>query len=203
MEQTKPPLKMEIRQTPSQTVGPYFAYGLTPEQYLYPFESLATPEIVGPDVDGELITIRGQIFDGNHEVISDAMLEFWHADNTGRYNTAIQDTKVPGFRGFGRVGTGTFLNNEYIIRTIKPGAIGNQAPFIHVTLFMRGMLNHMFTRIYFEDEAGKNETDPWMGLVDSHRRNTLIARKEKGQGNIEYRFDIHVQGDNETVFFDF
>ncbi|MDP7548157.1 MAG: protocatechuate 3,4-dioxygenase subunit alpha [Alphaproteobacteria bacterium] len=195
---------MTPKQTPSQTVGPYFAYGLTPEQYGYDYKQLAGNDLDEGKGDGERITIRGQVFDGNGETIRDAVLELWQADSQGRYaHPGDPRGSNTSFRGFGRVGTGTLAEHYFEFHTIKPGATGDgQAPHITVVLFMRGLLNHAYTRIYFSDEAAANGGDPALALVDATRRDTLIARRQEGADGVVYRFDIHMQGDQETVFFD-
>ena len=190
---------MAPKQTPSQTIGPFFAYGLTSEQYGYDYKQLAGNTL--PEESAERIRIRGQVFDGNGGSIRDAMLEIWQADSQGRYaqpgNPRVANTK---FSGFARFSTGTLENDFYEFETVKPGAIGDgQAPHIAVVIFMRGLLNHVYTRIYFPDETLANETDPVLSLVDPARRDTLIAQQE---AVASYRFDVHMQGERETVFFD-
>lgn len=195
---------MSPKQTPSQTVGPYFAYGLTPEQYGYPFKSLADGTMAGTEIDGEHITVVGRVFDGEGALVNDAMIEFWQADAQGRYAHPA-DTRGSNvdFKGFGRVGTGTDPENRFAFHTVKPGAVGDgQAPHINVIVFMRGILSHAYTRLYFSDEAEANAADPALALVEEGRRATLIAGREETPGGIVYRFDIHMQGENETVFFD-
>ncbi|MGD9944911.1 MAG: protocatechuate 3,4-dioxygenase subunit alpha, partial [Burkholderiaceae bacterium] len=108
-----------------------------------------------------------------------------------------------GFRGFGRFGTGTLPGNRYEFQTIKPGSIGpDQAPYINVIVTMRGMLLHAFTRIYFDDEQAANAADPVLSAVPAERRPTLLARRQATPGGAVYTFDIHMQGPQETVFFD-
>jgi len=191
---------MSSEQTPSQTVGPYFAYTLTPEQYGYNFTSLAGPRMADGEIPGEHIRVTGQVLDGDGVPVSDAMIEIWQADASGRYpDVSRQD----GFMGFGRAGTGTDPHNRFWFDTIKPGATPDgQAPHLNVIVFMRGLLSHLFTRIYFSDEAALNAADPVLDSVDEARRQTLIARREEIPGGIVYRFDIHMQGASETVFFD-
>ncbi|GAA5236038.1 protocatechuate 3,4-dioxygenase subunit alpha [Verticiella sediminum] len=194
---------MKLGQTPSQTVGPYFAYGLTPEQYLYDFRSAFTPVLVRDDTPGTPIEITGQVIDGAGKPINDAMLEIAHADASGRFVSSLQEVEASGFTGFGRCGTGTDAQNRYRFRTIKPAACGEgEAPYVNVIVTMRGMLVHAFTRMYFEDEAQANAQDPVLQSVPGERRETLIARREAREGRIVYRFDIHMQGERETVFFD-
>lgn len=192
-----------LKQTPSQTVGPYFAYGLCPEQYNFDLKSLFTPAVADHEAAGEHITIVGQVFDGDGKVVGDAMLEVQQLDSNGRYPASRAEVDASGFRGFARVGTGTDPHKRFIVETVKPGrAAENEAPHLNVILTMRGMLLHTFTRIYFDDEAAANETDPVLALVPATRRGTLIARREPGTSKTVYRFDIYLQGDKETVFFD-
>lgn len=197
-------------QTPWQTVGPFFHYGLPwkggadltgaselgaradlvpPEHYLLRLPSEPAP------VEGEKIEIFGHILDGDGRPVPDAMIEIWHADAQGRYHG-------PGahFIGFGRAATG--MDGGYRFRTILPGRVpgpGNslQASHIAVGIFARGLLKRLVTRIYFPDREGL-DSDPVLELVPPERRDTLIARKQPGA----YRFDIVLQGAGETVFFD-
>ncbi len=193
---------MALKQTPSQTVGPYFAYGLTPGQYGYPLSDLATGNLLDEDSEGTRIRLEGRIFDGAGAPVSDAMIEIWQADGQGRYaHSADGRGANVAFKGFGRFGTGTEADSRFIFETIKPGSVdGEQAPHINLIVFMRGILSHAYTRVYFADEAAANEADPVLALVEPARRATLIAGACEG-GSV-YRFDIHMQGENETVFFD-
>jgi protocatechuate 3,4-dioxygenase alpha subunit len=192
-----------FKQTPSQTVGPYFAYGLCPEQYNFDVKSLFLPAVANHDAAGEHITIMGQVFDGDGKVVSDAMLEVSQVDSNGRYPASRAEIEASGFRGFARVGTGSDSQKRFIVETVKPGRVAeNEAPHLNVIVTMRGMLLHTFTRVYFDDEVAANERDPVLGLVPAARRGTLIARREAGSGKTVYRFDIFMQGDKETVFFD-
>jgi len=191
-----------LKQTPSQTVGPYFAYGLCPQQYDFDFKSLFTHMLADMEAAGEHITIVGQVFDGDGNAVGDAMIEMSQVDSNGHYPESREDILKSGFRGFARVGTGTDPHKRFIVETVKPGrANPGEAPHINVILTMRGMLLHTFTRIYFDDEAQANETDAVLASVPADRRGTLIARRDPGAANV-YRFDIHMQGDKETVFFD-
>jgi protocatechuate 3,4-dioxygenase alpha subunit len=196
---------MTSEQTPSQTIGPYFAYGLTAKQYGYNFTSLAGPLMVDENTPGERIRITGQVLDGEGLPVSDAMLEVWQADAAGDFpaGDCPDPLRIDGFTGFGRVGTGTDPHNRFWFDTIKPGATPDgQAPHLNVIVFMRGLLSHLYTRIYFSDEAALNATDPVLDSVDEARRQTLIASREEIPGGTVYRFDIHMQGASETVFFD-
>jgi protocatechuate 3,4-dioxygenase alpha subunit len=193
---------MTMRQTPSQTVGPYFAYALTGAQYGYPLPSLFGPDLVQSGTPGEHIRIVGQVLDGEGQAIDDALVEIAHADPSGRWMSSPADVAAAGFRGFGRMGTGTDPDRRFEFRTVKPGsAAAGEAPFVLVILTMRGLLNHAFTRIYFEDEAS-NAEDPVLAQVPVERQRTLIARREDDAHGILYRFDIRMQGPQETVFFD-
>lgn len=193
----------EYKQTPSQTVGPYFAYGLSPEQYLYDFKSAFTPVVATERAEGEAIRLIGQVLDGAGNPINDALIEIVQADAHGRYVQSADDIARTGFAGAGRCGTGTDPENRFIIETIKPGAVApGEAPRIDVILTMRGLLNHLFTRIYFDDEAVANALDPVLRQVPAERRHTLVARREVSGGRVSYRFDIRMQGDEETVFLD-
>jgi protocatechuate 3,4-dioxygenase alpha subunit len=191
-------------QTPSQTVGPFFAYGLTPEQYGYAFRSLAGARLAGEEVAGERIRIEGCVWDGDGQKVPDALIEIWQADAAGRYaHPADPRGSNAAFRGFGRCGTGTDKENRFAFETVKPGSPdGVQAPHVNVVVLMRGLLLHAFTRIYFDDEAAANARDPALAAVPASRRGTLIARRESGPGGTVYRFDIRMQGEGETVFFD-
>ena len=197
---------MRRYQTPSQTVGPFFAYGLVPEQYGYRFTSIADHAVAAPATEGAHIRIIGQVLDGEGTPIPDALLEFWQANAHGRYNHPAdqrQDNLLdPDFKGFGRIGTGSSADASFQIDTVKPGAVGEgQAPHINVVVLMRGMLTHAFTRIYFADEEGLNAADPVLAHVPAERRPTLLAKPDEASPGT-YRFDIRMQGERETVFFD-
>jgi len=197
---------MPLKQTPSQTVGPFFAYGLVPEQYGYDLPSLFATSPVSPQVQGQKISVIGQVFDGDGNPINDALLEFLQSDAEGLAIASSADMMQKGMRGFCRIGTGTDKQNRFVLDTIKPGAEGaRSAPHLDVIVLMRGMLMHAFTRIYFDDEADANAGDEVLQAVPAARRHTLIARRDAGRpGNSQpiYRFDIHMQGERETVFFD-
>lgn len=186
--------------TPSQTVGPYFKYGLTPGT-AYQWNDAFSNNLVTPDANGERIRIEGQVFDGDGTPITDSMLEIWQADGQGKFADQTKAT-LPNtaFRGFGR--TGTDQTGTFVFDTVKPGQVADpdgklQAPHILLAVFARGMTMQCYSRIYFADEAA-NAADPVLALVPADRRDTLIATK---QGDT-YRFDVHLQGDRETVFFD-
>lgn len=192
-----------LPQTPSQTVGPYFAYGLTAEQYGYANTQIATGHMAGDGVPGTRVRIEGAVYDADGKTIPDAMIEFWQADSTGRVPTSNPGGNA-SFTGFGRQGTGTDAGQRFIFDTVKPGRVDDeQAPHIVVVVFMRGLLTHLYTRLYFEDEAEANAADPVLASVPAERRHTLIAKRQgQGNGGDVYRFDIRLQGPDETVFFD-
>jgi protocatechuate 3,4-dioxygenase alpha subunit len=171
---------MKLGQTPSQTVGPYFAYGLVPEQYGYPLAQVANETIVGKNPP---ISIMGRILDGKDEPVVDALVEIWQTGS-----------------GFARYGTGTTPDRSYKFNTTKPqGRSSDEAPNLTVIVFMRGLLSHLYTRMYFADEEETNKRDNVLKNLTDTRRRTLIA---KSVGPAQYQFDIHLQGEHETVFFD-
>ncbi|MBI3699680.1 MAG: protocatechuate 3,4-dioxygenase subunit alpha [Afipia sp.] len=185
--------------TPSQTVGPYFAYGLMPDGR-YNWNNVASSDLVTSDLADQTIIIAGTLFDGDGVPIEDGMLEIWQPDAQGRLPNAGQ---LPNrkFTGFGRCATSP--QGEFAFQTIKPGVIhdpflGDQAPHILLAVFARGMLVHAFTRVYFYDEKA-NASDPILQLVPTERRSSLIAVRQDDE---RYRFDIHLQGERETVFFE-
>jgi len=180
----------------SQTVGPYLHIGLT---------WLNKDRIAGPGVKGERVVIQGRVLDGEGVGVNDAMVEIWQANAAGKYAHPEDRQKKAlekGFRGFGRIPTDA--KGCYRFSTIKPGRVPGpdgklQAPHLLVTVFMRGMLKQLSTRIYFPNEAA-NAQDPLLKLVPAARRATLVARR-KAKGLLEW--DVVLQGRNETVFFDF
>ena len=191
--------------TPSQTVGPFFKYGLTPDGK-YDWNDAFTSNLVTPDASGERIRVEGRVFDGEGQPVPDAMLEIWQADSQGRFADPQDKRALPNakFRGFGRCGTDA--NGGYVFESIKPGSVPDpdgkpQAPHLLLAVFARGMLRHLYTRIYFGDEKG-NASDPVLALVQPDRRATLIAEREAGNGNVIYKLDLRLQGEEETVFFD-
>ena len=190
-------------QSPSQTVGPYFAQGLLREG-----DDVFTNVLATEKTEGERIRIQGCVLDAGQSPIEDAMIEIWQANSHGRYHHPLdeQDKPIdPEFTGHGRASTD--MKGNFWFETIKPGMVPGpnnsvQSPHINVIVFARGMLSHAFTRIYFEDEAA-NQTDPvLMSIEDPAHRNTLIAKREEAEGTVIYRFDIRFQGENETAFFD-
>jgi protocatechuate 3,4-dioxygenase alpha subunit len=187
-------------QTPSQTVGPYFAYGLVPSQYGYDLPSLWGPDLAEHWAAGEHITISGRVFDGQGQTVFDALLEIQQTNPQGEHLRTPEQVRQTGFSGFGRMGTGTREDHRFVFRTLRPGASADgHAPHIDVILTLRGLLNHLFTRIYFDDDTRLHDRDPVLMAVPEARRQTLIARRDAAG---VYQFDIHLQGPYETVFFD-
>ncbi len=193
--------------TPSQTVGPFFAMRLP-----WPDGPFVVPE----DTPGA-ITIVGRLYDGDGNVIPDGLVETWQADPAGRF-AHPDDPRGPAgpgyqaFRGFGRCPTAA--DGSFRIVTLKPGPLpapdgGTEAPHLDVSVFARGLLDRVVTRLYFPDEQAANAADPVLASVDAGRRDTLIARADPagptdplaGPATV-LRFDIRLQGDRETVFFD-
>ena len=191
--------------TPSQTVGPYFAYGLTPNGK-YEWNDAFTGNLVTPDTSGDRIRVAGVVYDGDGAPIVDCMLEIWQADAQGRFSDPQDQRALPNtaFRGFGRCGTDG--EGRFSFDTIKPGSVPDpdgkpQAPHLLLAVFARGMLRHLYTRIYFDGEAA-NGSDAVLALVPTARRATLIAKRQPGNGSAVYKLDLRLQGGEETVFFD-
>jgi protocatechuate 3,4-dioxygenase, alpha subunit len=206
----------KLKQTPSQTVGPFFAYSLTAEQYGYDFNSIIDDSLAdfsfekraknGKNTEGGQnaapIYITGKIIDGASNSVPDAVIELLQADENGEYRTTAIQGKNDGFTGFGRLGTGTNAAHRFTFKTVKPASVNGEAPHIDVIVFMRGLLLHLHTRLYFSDEIAANLTDELLNSVEKNRRNTLIANKIEVDGAVFYEFDIYLQGEKETVFFD-
>lgn len=208
------PAELAFGPTPSQTIGPFFHYGLPwkggadlvgssdigARADLFPAENylLAIPRPRGLP-QGDAIEISGCIYDGAGEPVPDAMIETWQADAAGRY-AGTGKPHDPHFLGFGRASTND--DGTYRVRTVRPGRVagpGNslQAPHVAVSIFARGLLNRLATRIYFEDGEG-NATDPILSAVPLERRATMTALFA---GPAAWQLDIHLQGPSETVFF--
>jgi protocatechuate 3,4-dioxygenase alpha subunit len=178
--------------TPSQTVGPFFGFALPSE---------SGPLVVDATAPGAL-WVRGRVLDGAGEPVPDGLVETWQADPSGRYaGSRGRDQDGSSFRGFGRCATDAA--GRYAIRTVKPGQVRSvggalQAPHIEVIFFARGLLKRLLTRIYFADEPASNARDPLFAMLDPRARTTLVATPNEDG----YRFDIRMQGDHETAFFD-
>ena len=185
--------------TPSQTVGPFLAIEL-------PWPD--GPRVVPPDTPGAIV-ITGIVLDGAGQPLPDALVETWQADPDSRFDhpddpRGAARPAVAAFRAFGR--SATDADGRYQIVTLRPGPLpapggGTEAPHLDVSVFARGLLDRVVTRIYFPDEATANAADPVLRSVDPDRRDTLIARPADG-GPGDFRFDVHLQGEHETVFFD-
>ncbi|GAC1551545.1 MAG: protocatechuate 3,4-dioxygenase subunit alpha [Polyangiales bacterium] len=177
--------------TPSQTVGPYFSIGL-PWPHGQHAVAAGTPGA---------ITIGGRVFDGEGALVADHLIETWQADPEGRFADGYghgEPSRLAGFRGFARCGQEEG-DGSFEFHTVKPGGVdGRQAPHIDVSVFARGMLRRCVTRIYFDDEQQANAADPVLAQVPAERRATLLAASVPGG----YRFDVHLQGPSETVFFE-
>jgi protocatechuate 3,4-dioxygenase alpha subunit len=185
--------------TPPQTIGPFFE------------PSLLRPDairnvVVMPETAGEHIRIEGRVIDGEGMPVPDALVELWQADSFGRYNHVADPRGTlpnPTFLGFGR--SGTDAEGCFWFETIKPGPVPShqgeiQAPHISLTIFARGLLDHVATRLYFADEASNSE-DPVLLLVPEVRRSTLIAERSDTDRGTTYRLDVVLQGADETAFF--
>ena len=188
---------MSLRTTSSQTIGPYLHIGMT---------WLVIDDLTAQGASGEKFTIEGTVVDGDAAPINDAMLEIWQANAQGKYahpEDAQEKPLDPNFRGFGRVYTDN--SGRFRFTTIKPGRVpgaegGMQAPHLNISIFTRGLLKHLVTRLYFPDEAA-NADDEVLKRVPAQRRATLIARRGASGGNA-LEWNVVVQGAGETVFFE-
>ncbi|MBI3143970.1 MAG: protocatechuate 3,4-dioxygenase subunit alpha [Pseudogulbenkiania sp.] len=200
-----------LKETASQTAGPYVHIGLAPHAAGFDiFENNFSNVLVGPDTRGERIRIEGRVIDGSGTPLRDVLLEIWQANADGRYNHPADQQDKPlddSFRGWGRA-CSDFETGVYRFETVKPGAVMGRhgrpmAPHINLWIVARGINLGLNTRIYFSDEAEANAKDPVLNLIEWEvRRKTLIAQREERNGEVVYRFDIRIQGDGETVFFD-
>ena len=200
-----------LSESASQTAGPYVHIGLAPEAAGFDiFEKNFSNVLVSPNTKGERITLEGRVLDGTGMPLRDVLLEIWQANAAGRYNHPADRSAGSldeGFRGWGRAGS-DFETGLITFETIKPGAITDKAgrrcaPHINVWIVARGINVGLNTRMYFDDQAEANAADPVLNLIEQPgRRPTLIAKREMRDGKPVYRFDIRLQGDGETVFFD-
>lgn len=198
-----------LKETPSQTAGPYVHIGLAPGAAGFDiYERELGHDIAGPHAAGQRIRVEGLVIDGTGSPIKDVMLEAWQANAAGHYAHPEGGGPVEdGFRGWGRVIT-DFATGEWGFDTVKPGPVPGrngtvQAPHISLWLVARGINLGLHTRLYFEDEADANAADPVLnGIEWAARRPTLIARRTGHDGHVIYRFDIRIQGEGETVFFE-
>ncbi|MEM9320499.1 MAG: protocatechuate 3,4-dioxygenase subunit alpha [Pseudomonadota bacterium] len=198
-----------LKESASQTAGPYVHIGLAPGAAGFDiYDQELGHDIAGPNAAGDRIRVEGLVIDGMDAPIKDVLLEVWQANSEGYY--AHPEGRGPvedGFRGWGRVIT-DFATGEWGFDTVKPGPcpgrnVGIQAPHLSFWLVARGINIGLNTRMYFDDEAAANAKDPVLNLIEwEHRRQTLIATRSERDGQPVYRFDIRLQGGNETVFFD-
>jgi protocatechuate 3,4-dioxygenase, alpha subunit len=186
-----------MQATPSQTIGPFFHLCLPVNE--------TVGRLAGPGAEGEALTLICRVLDADGAPVDDAMIELWQADASGVYNhpddPRYQDHD-PAFPGFARAATDE--SGECTFQTVRPGAVKEDdgavhAPHINVSVFARGLLKRAVTRVYFEDDAA-NVNDPVLSCVPKQRRETLLARRDSAQAWI-WRFDIHLSGERETVFF--
>lgn len=195
-----------LKETASQTAGPYVHIGLAPGAAgFHIFDQELGHDIAGPNAAGERITIKGRVIDGTGAPVKDVLLETWQANAAGVYAHAEDPRHAQvedGFRGWGRVIT-NFETGDFTFDTIKPGSVrgrngSTQAPHISIWIVARGINVGLNTRMYFDDED--NSADPVINLIEQqHRRETLLAKR---QSDGTYLFEIYLQGDKETVFFD-
>lgn len=198
-----------LKETPSQTAGPYVHIGLAPGAAGFEiYKQELGWDIAGPKASGERIRVEGQVIDGMGSPIKDVLLEAWQANANGIYAHPESEGAVEdGFRGWGRVIT-DFETGEWGFDTIKPGSVddgasGVMAPHISLWIVARGINIGLHTRLYFEDETEANAKDPVLNLIEwERRRATLFAKRGERDGKTVYRFDIKLQGEDETVFFD-
>jgi protocatechuate 3,4-dioxygenase, alpha subunit len=189
---------MDLIPTPSQTVGPYYHLGCTNDH--------SVSRIAGPEAVGQPVRLICRVLDGDGLPVDDAMIEIWQADAEGNYNqTAVGQGKGadPNCAGFGRMATDA--NGTCLFETIKPGRVPAnggtlQAPHFNVSVFARGVLKRLATRIYFAGETANDEC-PILTLVPKERRATLLARPDPRAVG-DWHFDVHLCGEDETVFFD-
>ncbi|HMA32014.1 MAG TPA: protocatechuate 3,4-dioxygenase subunit alpha [Casimicrobiaceae bacterium] len=200
-----------LKETASQTAGPYVHIGLAPKQAGFDiFENNFGNVLAGQKTKGERIRIEGRVIDGSGTPLRDVLIEIWQANAAGKYNHPADRQKKPidkTFRGWGR-GCSDFKTGVWTFDTIKPGSVMGRngrpmAPHVNFWIVARGINIGLSTRMYFSDEQAANEKDPVLNLIEWEvRRKTLIARREERKGQVVYRFDINIQGPDETVFFD-
>jgi protocatechuate 3,4-dioxygenase alpha subunit len=216
VRRTRPNYDVYLGQTPAQTLGPFFHQGLLRTRAVFQVPGLCNDDadvfhhvLVQPGTFGERIALEGVVYDGLGQPIVDALLEIWQANAHGRYHHSLDSSGReldPQFVGYGRAATDA--RGAFSFLSVKPGAVDGphgrlQAPHINLVLGARGMARHAFTRVYFEGDSRLNQ-DPVLALVPEQRRPTLVARTAgQREGATLYRFDIRVQGEGETVFFDF
>ena len=210
--QAVPNTDLLARESASQTAGPYVHIGLAPQAAGFDiFENNFGSAIAGPDTKGERIRIEGIVYDGSGTPVRDVLIETWQANAAGRYaHPGDHQADKPvddNFRGWAR-SCSDFATGLYTIDTVKPGRVMGRrgrpmAPHINFWIVARGINIGLNTRMYFGDEAQANAEDPVINLIEWEvRRKTLVAERQERDGQVVYRFDIRLQGDGETVFFD-
>ena len=209
------PQKLDyLRETASQTAGPYVHIGLAPKDAGFEiYRQELGKDIAGPNAAGERIRVEGCVSDGMGSPVRDVLLEVWQANADGHYahpegvHSEGGGPVEEGFRGWGRI-ISDFQTGEWGFDTVKPGAVMGRdgrvmAPHLNLWIVSRGINIGLNTRMYFGDEEAANAVDPVLNLIEwEHRRKTLIAARDMRDGFPVYRFDIRLQGENETVFFD-
>jgi len=200
-----------LKETASQTAGPYVHIGLAPKEAGFDiFEKNFTNVLAKPGTAGERITIEGRVIDGSGTPVRDVLLELWQANAAGRYNHPADTQNKPldpDFRGWGRA-CSDFETGLYRFDTVKPGAVEGRngrlmAPHVNLWIVARGINIGLSTRMYFSDETDANSKDPVLNLIEWEvRRKTLIGQREQRGNQVVYTFDIRLQGEGETVFFD-
>ena len=200
-----------LKETASQTAGPYVHIGLIPGMAGFDiFENNFSNVLVGPNTQGERITLEGHVLDGTGTPLRDVLLEIWQANAAGRYNHSADRSAGAldaDFRGWGRAGS-DFESGLITFETIKPGATSDKAgrrcaPHVNVWIVARGINIGLNTRLYFSDEEAANASDPVLNLIEQPvRRSTLIAKRSERGAKVIYSFTINLQGPEETVFFD-
>ena len=200
-----------LRETASQTAGPYVHIGLAPNAAGFDiFANHFGPVVAGPQAEGERILIEGQVIDGSGTPLRDVLVELWQADAHGRHAHPADHqagARDAAFRGWGRA-CSDFETGLFTFDTIKPGAVAGRdgrrmAPHVSLWIVARGINLGLNTRMYFDDEAAANAADPVLGMIEWEvRRRTLVAQRQQRGGRTVYRFDIRLQGEGETVFFD-
>ena len=188
---------IDLVPTPSQTVGPFFAIELTVDEH-------CVKCVAGPQAKGERVSLTFRVLDADGAPVDDAMLEIWQADANGKYNHRddLQPKQLdPGWIGFGRIATGK--DGSCVLETVKPGRVAQvtlHAPHLTVAVYARGLLKQLYTRVYFSGDPA-NDEDPVLQLIPLDRRDTLMARPDPARPG-HWLFDVKLQGDRETVFFD-
>jgi protocatechuate 3,4-dioxygenase alpha subunit len=201
-----------VGESPSQTAGPYVHIGLIPKQAGFDiFEKNFGSVLVSANTQGERIGIEGRVIDGAGAPLKDVLIEIWQANAAGRYNHPAdrQDKALDkDFRGWGRAGS-DFATGLYRFETVKPGSVVGRrghrpmAPHVNFWIVARGINIGLNTRLYFSDEEAANAADPVLNIIDPDiRRQTLIAQRQTRGADVVYVFDIYLQGERETVFFD-